>query len=83
MASALKCVTVDTRAITLQWNIMTKLRTIVLEYDLIEIHYNRNLKNKPYLIRVFSYNNSDPHEIRLNETELKDLYKILKNYKYL
>ena len=62
---------------------MTKLRTIVLEYDLIEIHHNQNLKNKPYLIRVFSYNHSDPHEIRLNETELKDLYKILKNYKYL
>ena len=62
---------------------MTKLRTIVLEYDLIEIHHNENLKNKPYLIRVFSYNNNDPHEIRLDETELKDLYKILKNYKYL
>ena len=62
---------------------VTKLRTIVLEYDLIEIHHNENLKNKPYLIRVFSYNKGDPHEIRLNETELKDLYKILKNYKYL
>ena len=61
----------------------TKLRTIVLEYDLIEIHHNKNLKNKPYLVRVFSYSNSDPHEIRLNETELKDLYKILKNYKYI
>lgn len=62
---------------------MTKLRTIDLEYDLIEIHYNRNLKNKPYLIRVFSYHSSDPNEIRLNETELKDLYKILKNYRYI
>jgi hypothetical protein len=62
---------------------MTKLRTIVLEYDLIEIHHNKNLKNKPYLVRVYSYNNDDPHEIRLNETELKDLYKILKNYKYI
>jgi hypothetical protein len=73
----------DERAIILQLNSMTKLRTIVLEYDLIEIHHNKNLKNKPYLVRVFSYNNSDPHEIRLNETELKDLYKILKNYKYI
>ena len=62
---------------------MTKLRTIVLEYDLIEIHHNKNLKNKPYLIRLFSYNNNDPQEIRLNETELKDLYKILKEYKLL
>lgn len=62
---------------------VTKLRTIVLEYDLIEIHHNKNLKNKPYLIRLFSYNNNDPQEIRLNETELKDLYKILKEYKLL
>ena len=56
---------------------------IVLEYDLIEIHHNKNLKNKPYLVRVFSYNKDDPHEIRLNETELKNLYKILREYKLL
>jgi hypothetical protein len=62
---------------------VTKLRTIMLEYDLIEIHYNENLKNKPYLVRVFSYNNSDPHELRLSEDDLKNLYDILKNYKYL
>lgn len=62
---------------------MTKIRTIVLEYDLIEIHYNAMLKNEPYLVRVFSYNNSDPHELRLNENDLKNLYKILKDYKYL
>jgi hypothetical protein len=62
---------------------VTKLRTIMLEYDLIEIHYNENLKNKPYLVRVFSYNNSDPHELRLSEDDLKDLYNILKEYKYL
>ena len=55
----------------------------MLEYDLIEVHYNKRLKNKPYLIRVFSYNNSDPHELRLNEDDLKNLYKILKEYKYL
>jgi hypothetical protein len=62
---------------------MTLFRTIVLEYDLIEIHYNKRLKNKPYLVKVFSYNNSDPHEIRINNSELKDLYKILKQYKIL
>jgi hypothetical protein len=62
---------------------MTLFRTIVLEYDLIEIHYNKRLKNKPYLVKVFSYNNSDPHELRLNNSELKDLYKILKQYKFL
>lgn len=62
---------------------MTKIRTIVLENDLIEIHHNQYLKNKPYLVRVFSYNNSDPHELRLSEDDLKNLYNILKNYKYL
>jgi len=62
---------------------MTLFRTIVLEYDLIEIHYNKKLKNKPYLIRVFSYNNIDPHELRIDNSELKDLYKILKQYKIL
>jgi hypothetical protein len=62
---------------------MTLLRTIVLEYDLIEIHYNKKLKNKPYLVRVFSYNNIDPHELRINSSELKDLYKILKQHKFL
>jgi hypothetical protein len=62
---------------------MTLFRTIVLEYDLIEIHYNKKLKNKPYLIRVFSYNNIDPHELRIDKSELKDLYKILKQHKIL
>jgi hypothetical protein len=62
---------------------VTLFRTIVLEYDLIEIHHNKHLKNKPYLVKVFSYNNSDPHELRLNNSELKDLYKILKQYKFL
>jgi hypothetical protein len=64
-------------------NLMTKLRTIILEFDLIEIHHNVNLKQKPYLVRVFNYNNNDPHELRLDESELKDLYNILKRYKYL
>jgi hypothetical protein len=62
---------------------MTKIRTIILEFDLIEIHHNVNLKKKPYLVRVFNYHNNDPHELRLDESELKDLYNILKQYKYL
>ena len=61
----------------------TKIRTIVLEYDLIEIHYNENLKNKPYLVRFFSYNNSDPKELRIDETELQNLYQILKKNELL
>ena len=57
---------------------MTLLRTLILEYDLIEIHYNELLKNKPYLVRVFSYNNSDPTELRVDEKEVKNLYQTLK-----
>lgn len=67
----------------LMLNETTKIRTIILEYDLIEIHYNKNLKNKPYLVKVFSYNNSEPNELRLDHSEIKDLYNILKQYRYL
>jgi hypothetical protein len=58
---------------------MTKLHSIMVDDRVIEIHYNDILKNKPYLVRVFDYNNYYPNEFRLNETELQDLYKIL-NY---
>jgi len=51
----------------------------MLNDRVIEIHHNLNLKNKPYLVKVFDYNNYYPNEFRLNETELKELYKIL-NY---
>jgi hypothetical protein len=62
---------------------MTLLRTLNLEYDTIEIHYNELLKNKPYLVRVFSYNNTDPSELRLDEKEVKNLYQTLKKYDLL
>ena len=62
---------------------MTKVRTLELEYDLIEIHHNINLKSKPYLIRVFNYNSSDPSEIRIEEKDLENLYSILKENKLL
>lgn len=61
----------------------TLIRTLVLEYDLVEVHHNPNLKNKPYLVRVFNYNNSDPNEIRLDDNEIKELYQILKKHKLL
>jgi len=62
---------------------MTLLRTLNLEYDLVEVHYNELLKNKPYLVRVFSYNNTDPIELRLDEKEVKNLYKTLKEHDLL
>lgn len=57
---------------------MTLLRTLILEYDLIEIHYNELLKNKPYLVRIFSYNSTDPSELRLDEEQVNNLYQTLK-----
>jgi len=62
---------------------MTLLRTLNLEYDLVEVHYNELLKNKPYLVRVFSYNNTDPSELRLDEKEVKNLYQTLKEHELL
>lgn len=53
----------------------------MLEYDLIEIHHNPNIKNKPYLVRVYNYNNNDPTEIRLEEID--NLFSVLKEYKVL
>ena len=58
----------------------TLIRTIVLEYDLVEVHYNPNLKNNPYLVRMFSYNSSDPVELRLEKKEVDNLYQTLKKY---
>jgi len=62
---------------------MTKIRVIELEYDLIEIHYNSLLQKKPYLVRVFNYNSSEPEELRLQANEIDNLYNILKENKYL
>jgi hypothetical protein len=60
---------------------MTLVRTLILDYDLIEVHYNELLKNKPYLIRVFSYNNKDdPTELRVDENQVNNLYQTLKEY---
>lgn len=58
------------------------LRTLVLEFDIIEIHYNENLKRNPYLIRVFSYNN-DPVEFRIDESDMKNLYNFLRKKEVL
>lgn len=61
----------------------TLIRTLELEYDTIEVHHNKTLTKKPYLVRVFSYNNSSPQELRLEENELQDLYEILKEHSLL
>ena len=61
----------------------TLIRTIVLDYDLIEIHYNSLLKNKPYLVRVYNWDSSEPEELRLEKIEVDSLYKTLKDNKLL
>ena len=62
---------------------MTLIRTLELDYDLIEVHYNPVLKNKPYLVRAFNYNSDEPSEIRLEESDIKNLYQILKKHNLL
>lgn len=64
-------------------NTHTLIQTLELEYDLIEIHYNANLNNKPYLVRIFNYNNNDPEELRLDEQDIQNLYKILRQRKLI
>lgn len=56
----------------------TLIKRIELDCEIIEIHYNSYLKTKPYLVRIFSYLNFDPEELRLDEEEIKNLYNILK-----
>lgn len=55
---------------------MTKLRTIVLENDVVEILYNKNLSKKPYLFRLVNYNN-ELYEMRADENDLKELGTII------
>jgi len=55
----------------------TLVRTLILDYDLIEVHYNPLLKNKPYLVRVYNWDSSEPTELRLEKTEVDSLYKVL------
>jgi uncharacterized membrane protein (DUF106 family) len=56
----------------------TLIRIIELDYDLIEVHFNPLLKNKPYLIRVYNWNSQEPEELRLNKEEVENLYSVLK-----
>ena len=57
---------------------ITLLHTLILDYDLVEVHCSPLLKNKPYLVRVYNYGGSEPEELRLDEKELKNLYLTLK-----
>lgn len=56
---------------------MTLIRTIELEYDLIEIHYNPMLTKRPYLVRVFNWD-KEPEELRLEKEQVDNLYQTLK-----
>lgn len=53
-----------------------KLQTIVWEDDIIEIFYNANLSNKPYLIRLSNYHNM-VYEIRADHSDIEELSTVL------
>lgn len=55
---------------------MTLIRTVELENGLIEIHYNPILKKRPYLVRIFNWDN-EPQELRLEKNQIDNLYNIL------
>ena len=57
---------------------MNKIRTIVLENDMIDIFYNTNLTRKPYLLRMYNYHN-ETYEVRLDENDLQELSQILED----
>lgn len=61
----------------------TLIKTIVFDYDLIEIHYSPLLKNKPYLVRIYNWDSSEPNELRMDEKELNHLYSMLKEKELL
>lgn len=61
----------------------TLIKTIVFDYDLIEIHYSPLLKNKPYLVRIYNWDSSEPNELRVDEKELNHLYSMLKEKELL
>jgi len=55
---------------------MTKIQTIIVDDNVIDIHYNENLKQKPYLVRLFNYSN-EIYELRLDTDDLRELSHIL------
>jgi hypothetical protein len=59
---------------------MTKIKTIILQDYVIEIHYNSILKNKPYLIRIFNWDN-EPSELRAEYKDIEYLYSLVKEIK--
>lgn len=53
-----------------------KIQTIIWEDDIIEIFYNANLANKPYLIRLSNYDNV-VYEIRADNSDINELSTVL------
>lgn len=51
----------------------SKIQTILLEDDVIEILYNTRLSKNPYLIRMINYHGVQ-YEIRANEKDIAELH---------
>lgn len=60
----------------------TLINTLVFEHTVVEIHFNDLLKIKPYLVRVFSYNNN-PVEIRYSKEEIDNFLENIQDNYYL
>lgn len=55
---------------------ITLIRTVILDHTIIEIHYNQVLKHKPYMMRIFTYD-ENPIEIRYDKEDIDNFYKVL------
>jgi hypothetical protein len=54
----------------------TKLGEIDYNGYIVEVHYNPNLKTKPYLIRIYSWNEF-PYESRTDKLEFDELIELI------
>ena len=55
---------------------MTKISTIILDNDVIEILHNQHLSKNPYLIRLTNYD-GERYSIRANHKDLEQLSDII------
>jgi len=56
--------------------IPTKLGEVNYDGYIVEVHYNTNLKIKPYLIRIYSCHNF-PYECRIDKLEIDQLLDLI------
>jgi hypothetical protein len=55
---------------------MTLIRTLNLDDTSIEIHHSNNLKHKPFLLRIYTFDNY-PYEIRFDNKDLTTITEFI------